>query len=149
MKPSAPASSARRRSSSVRPVVRMMIFVVFEQPAQARQRVHPSEPRHVEVEQQHVRPGAGCALDRLVAVGRLADHVVVLLQHDACQRAIAVVVVTEEHAHPGGQSSPSQGRMATARVQPADPPWMFTGKQATSKPVSGSDSRLWSFSMWQ
>ncbi len=40
-------------------------------------------------------------------------------------------------------------RMATARVQPADAPLIFTGKQATLKPAAGSFSRLCSFSMWQ
>ena len=37
--------------------------------------------------------------------------------------------------------------MATARVQPAEPPRTLTGKQATVKPVAGSASRLCSFSM--
>ena len=42
----------------------------------------------------------------------------------------------------------AQGRIATARVQPAEPPSTLTGKQATSNPSAGSDSRLCSFSMW-
>ena len=37
----------------------------------------------------------------------------------------------------------------TARVQPADAPRIFTGKQAMVKPCGGSTSRLWSFSRWQ
>lgn len=44
----------------------------------------------------------------------------------------------------GGQSS-----TATARVQPADPPLILTGKQMTVKPLAGSLSRLASFSIWQ
>jgi hypothetical protein len=44
--------------------------------------------------------------------------------------------------------------MATARVQSADPPRTFTGKQLTMKqltmkPFAGKVSRLCSFSMWQ
>ena len=39
--------------------------------------------------------------------------------------------------------------IATARVQPAEAPLIFTGKQAIENPVAGSASRLWSFSMWQ
>ena len=38
---------------------------------------------------------------------------------------------------------------ATARVQPAEARAIFTGKQTTVKPSSGSVSRLWSFSSWQ
>ena len=41
------------------------------------------------------------------------------------------------------------GRMATARVQPADPPLTFTGRQEIVKPVGGRASRLCSFSIWQ
>ena len=37
--------------------------------------------------------------------------------------------------------------IATARVQPAEPPRTFTGKQLTMKPSAGSASRLWSFSI--
>ena len=40
-------------------------------------------------------------------------------------------------------------KIATARVHPAEAAWIFTGKQATSKPSAGSDSRLWSFSIWR
>ncbi len=40
-------------------------------------------------------------------------------------------------------------RIATARVQPAEAPLIFTGKHATVKPVAGSASRLASFSIWQ
>jgi len=39
--------------------------------------------------------------------------------------------------------------IATARVQPADPPRTFTGKQLTVKPLAGKTSRLCSFSIWQ
>ena len=39
--------------------------------------------------------------------------------------------------------------IATARVQPAEPPRTFTGKQLTMKPLAGKASRLCSFSMWQ
>jgi hypothetical protein len=39
--------------------------------------------------------------------------------------------------------------MATARVQPAEAARILTGKQLTSNPVGGSNSRLCSFSMWQ
>jgi len=39
--------------------------------------------------------------------------------------------------------------MATARVQPADAPFILTGKQLTVKPDAGNASRLWSFSRWQ
>ena len=38
------------------------------------------------------------------------------------------------------------GRIATARVQPAEARWIFTGKQTTSKPSAGNCSRLCSFS---
>ena len=38
---------------------------------------------------------------------------------------------------------------ATARVQPAEAALIFTGKQATMKPVDGRASRFDSFSMWQ
>ena len=41
-----------------------------------------------------------------------------------------------------------QSNSATARVQPAVPPLIFTGKQATTKPSAGSASRFCSFSMW-
>src|SRR5258708_21925991 len=40
-------------------------------------------------------------------------------------------------------------RMATARVQPAEAPRIFTGKQLMVNPVAGSASRLCSFSRWQ
>jgi hypothetical protein len=39
--------------------------------------------------------------------------------------------------------------IATARVQPAEPPRTLTGKQLTVKPLGGSASRLCSFSIWQ
>jgi hypothetical protein len=39
--------------------------------------------------------------------------------------------------------------IATARVQPAEPPRTLTGKQLTVNPLAGSASRLCSFSMWQ
>ena len=39
--------------------------------------------------------------------------------------------------------------IATALVQPAEPPRTFTGKQLTMKPLGGSASRLCSFSIWQ
>lgn len=39
--------------------------------------------------------------------------------------------------------------IATARVQPAEPAFTFTGKQITVKPVAGSWSRFASFSIWQ
>jgi len=39
--------------------------------------------------------------------------------------------------------------IATARVQPAEPPRTLTGKQLTVKPLAGSTSRLCSFSIWQ
>ena len=39
--------------------------------------------------------------------------------------------------------------IATARVQPAEPPRTLTGKQLTVNPLDGSASRLCSFSMWQ
>lgn len=39
--------------------------------------------------------------------------------------------------------------IATARVQPAEPRSIFTGKQETMKPVDGKLSRLCSFSRWQ
>ena len=42
-----------------------------------------------------------------------------------------------------------QSRIATARVQPADAPRIFTGRQLTVNPAGGSASRLCSFSMWQ
>ena len=42
-----------------------------------------------------------------------------------------------------------QSTIATARVQPAEPPRTFTGKQLTVNPVGGSASRLCSFSIWQ
>ena len=44
---------------------------------------------------------------------------------------------------------PHSSKIATARVQPAEPWCTFTGKQETMKPAGGSASRLCSFSMWQ
>ena len=49
----------------------------------------------------------------------------------------------------GREPPPQSSRMATARVQPADAPRIFTGKQHTVKPSPGSASRLCSFSRWQ
>lgn len=51
----------------------------------------------------------------------------------------------------GSGSRPAQpsGKIATARVKPAEPPLILKGKHATSKPVGGSCSRWASFSMWQ
>src|SRR4051794_10483880 len=46
-------------------------------------------------------------------------------------------------------SSVAQSNIATARVQPADPPVILCGKHATVNPLAGSCSRLHSFSMWQ
>ena len=43
----------------------------------------------------------------------------------------------------------AEAYIATARVGPALPPWILSGKQATVKPDGGSASRLCSFSMWQ
>ena len=40
-------------------------------------------------------------------------------------------------------------KIATALVQPADAAWILTGKQDTSKPLGGNDSRLCNFSMWE
>ena len=48
-----------------------------------------------------------------------------------------------------GAGEPHAGRMATARVQPADARCTFTGKALTRKPSAGSASRLCSFSIWQ
>ena len=48
-----------------------------------------------------------------------------------------------------GPGSFTTSTIATARVQPAEARSIFTGKQATVKPVDGSASRLCSFSMWQ
>lgn len=39
--------------------------------------------------------------------------------------------------------------IATTRLKPAEPPLIFTGKQQTSKPFGGSNSRFASFSIWQ
>ena len=36
------------------------------------------------------------------------------------------------------KATSAQSRIATARVQPADPAFTFTGKQATVKPVVGN-----------
>ena len=47
--------------------------------------------------------------------------------------------------HRVGQS----GRIATARVHPAEPRCTFTGNAATVNPSAGSASRLCSFSIWQ
>ena len=47
------------------------------------------------------------------------------------------------------QWPPHSGRMATARVQPAEPRCTLTGKQTTSNPSGGNCSRLFSFSMWE
>lgn len=47
--------------------------------------------------------------------------------------------------HLSGHSS----KIATARVQPAEPAAIFTGKQATLNPFAGSPSRLCNFSTWQ
>ena len=49
----------------------------------------------------------------------------------------------------GAAGPPQSSRMATARVQPAEAPRIFTGKQHTVKPSPGSASRLCSFSRWQ
>ena len=43
----------------------------------------------------------------------------------------------------------ASSKIATARVQPAEAPRIFTGKQAIMKPSAGSASRLLSFSRWQ
>jgi hypothetical protein len=44
---------------------------------------------------------------------------------------------------------PYSSKIATARVQPAEPRCTFTGRQEMVKPLGGSLSRLESFSMWQ
>ena len=49
----------------------------------------------------------------------------------------------------GGNHRYHSSKIATARVQPADPRCTFTGKQEIMKPSGGRASRLFSFSMWQ
>ena len=51
--------------------------------------------------------------------------------------------------YPCDGATPHPSKMATARVQPAEAPRIFTGKQHTVKPSPGKASRLCSFSRWQ
>ena len=55
----------------------------------------------------------------------------------------------EEGRNPRGGVASQPSNTATARVQPAEAPRIFTGKQHTVKPSPGSASRLCSFSRWQ
>src|SRR2546425_2258747 len=54
----------------------------------------------------------------------------------------------QQHRHQRAAAD-QRSTIATARVQPAEAPRIFTGKQAMVKPSPGSASRLCSFSRWQ
>lgn len=67
----------------------------------------------------------------------LGETALTLGWRDEANRAVAVLMVV-----PAQQCRQRSGRIATARVQPADAARILTGKQETMKPVDGKASRL-------
>ena len=73
---------------------------------------------------------------------------VILARGRVFSRRSASFIIVEAMLSPGAVGNQAS-MIATARVQPAEPPRTFTGKQLTRKPLAGKASRLCSFSIWQ
>ena len=108
----------------------------------------------------HVDKGGDLAAGQDV-VGRLthpalADHAAAHQDSAEDHKQDQKYCVSHLNTHSPSLSSYTQGfaetdysTIATTRAQPAEAALMLTGKQLTLKPVTGSWSRLVSFSMWQ
>src|SRR6267378_3689017 len=86
-------------------------------------------------------PAAGPAAHEREPVGHLPP---VVAQPAVDRLGVLVAERLDDHEEHAQRST-----MATARVQPAEAPRIFTGKHAMVKPSPGSASRLCSFSRWQ